>query len=79
MLLSVETPLGSGRTLVQQSETFTGLLIPVAGSLLRHTQAGFVAMNDALAERVTQPSTPAIDVLRAAKRAGADAALSGPA
>lgn len=43
------TPMGVSRTLVQQSETFTGTLVPFTGNLLARTQAGFVAMNEALA------------------------------
>ena len=43
------TPMGLSRTLVQQSETFTGALMPFTGHLLARTQLGFVAMNEALA------------------------------
>ena len=45
------TPLTGGRTLLQQSETFTGLLVPVAASSLTPTRAGFEAMNEALARK----------------------------
>ena len=45
------TPMGVGRTLVQQSETCTGAFVPFAGHRLARTQAGFVAMNEALAMR----------------------------
>ena len=45
------TPLSGGRTLLQQSETFTGVLVPVAGSILTRTRAGFEAMNQALAQQ----------------------------
>jgi hypothetical protein len=55
------TAMTSGRTLVQQSETFSGLLIPFTGSLLARTRAGFVAMNQALAEQTTRPATPSVD------------------
>ena len=48
------TPMSGGRTLVQQAETFSGLLVPVTGSMLKRTRAGFVAMNEALARRTTQ-------------------------
>lgn len=48
------TPMGVSRTLVQQSETFTGALVPFTGHLLARTQAGFVAMNEALARQVAQ-------------------------
>ncbi len=46
------TPLTSGRTLLQQSETFSGALIPFAGSLLDCTRVGFEQMNEALGHRV---------------------------
>ena len=46
------TPMAGGRTLVQQSETFTGALVPFTGPLLARTRAGFVAMNEALGYRV---------------------------
>jgi hypothetical protein len=46
------TPLTSGRTLLQQSETFTGALIPFAGSVLDRTRVGFEQMNQALRHRV---------------------------
>jgi|SRR5664279_2990785 len=52
------TPTAAGRTLVQQSETFTGALIPFTGSMLARTRAGFVAMNEALALRTTQSAVP---------------------
>ena len=45
------TSLPGGRTLLQQSATFTGVLVPVAGSMLTRTRAGFEAMNEALAQR----------------------------
>jgi hypothetical protein len=45
------TPMGVNRTLVQQSETFTGALVPFTGHLLARTQAGFVAMNEGLARQ----------------------------
>ena len=47
------TPMAGGRTLLQQSETFTGVLIPFAGSTLARTRAGFIAMNEALAQQNT--------------------------
>jgi hypothetical protein len=52
------TPMTRGRTLIQQSETFTGVLTPFTGSLPDRTRAGFVAMNDALARRASQPAAP---------------------
>jgi hypothetical protein len=51
------TSLAGGRTLLQQSETFTGVLIPFSGSILARTRAGFVAMNDALARQTTRSGT----------------------
>ena len=48
------TPMAGGRTLIQQSETFTGALVPFTGSLLARTRAGFVAMNEALAEQAAR-------------------------
>lgn len=51
------TPMSRGRALLQQSETFTGVLTPFTESLLDRTRAGFVAMNDALARRASQPGT----------------------
>ena len=46
-------PTTSGRTLLHQSETFTGVLVPFTGSMLTRTRAGFTAMNEALAVRAT--------------------------
>ena len=43
------TPTASGRTLLQQSETFTGALVAFTGPLLTRTRAGFTAMDEALA------------------------------
>jgi hypothetical protein len=39
---------------VQQSETFSGAVVPLTGRLLTRTHAGFVAMNDALAQQVVR-------------------------
>jgi hypothetical protein len=39
-------------TWLVQAEEFSGVLTPVAGKLLRHTAAGFAAMNIALRDRV---------------------------
>lgn len=44
-----------GRTRLTQSETFTGLLVPLTGKTLARTEAGFRALNQALKERV-EPS-----------------------
>jgi hypothetical protein len=51
------TPMATGRTLLQQSETFTGALIPFAGPVLARTQAGFEAMNAALAHHAAASAT----------------------
>ena len=48
------TRMAGARTLLQQSETFTGMLVPVTGALRTQTRAGFIAMNAALAEEATQ-------------------------
>lgn len=48
------TPMPGGRTLLQQSETFTGVMLPFTGSILTRTRAGFDAMNEALARRMTR-------------------------
>jgi hypothetical protein len=52
------TPMTRGRTLFQQSETFTGLLTPFSRSMLSRARTGFVAMNDAVAERTAQFGRP---------------------
>jgi hypothetical protein len=52
------TPVARGRTLLQQSETFTGVLVPFTGSMLVRTRAGFVAMNQALAQASAPRRTP---------------------
>jgi hypothetical protein len=44
------TRMAGARTLLQQSETFTGMLVPVTRALRTQTRAGFIAMNTALAE-----------------------------
>jgi hypothetical protein len=43
------TTLSGGRTLLQQAGTFTGMLVPLAGSMLTRSRAGFESMNEALA------------------------------
>jgi hypothetical protein len=43
--------LGAARTRLTQTEEFRGVLVPVAGGLLKHTVAGFEAMNLALRQR----------------------------
>jgi hypothetical protein len=46
------TPLAGGRTLFQQSESFSGAMVPFSGAILGRTREGFTAMNEALGERV---------------------------
>lgn len=48
------THVATGRTLLQQSETFSGALIPFSGSILTRTRAGFKVMNDALAQEASR-------------------------
>ncbi len=48
------TPLTGGRTLMQQSETFSGALIPFSGSVLARTHEGFTSMNVALDQETTR-------------------------
>jgi len=50
------TPMAEGRTLLQQSATLTGLLLPLAGTHLAQTRAGFAAMNAALAAHAERPA-----------------------
>jgi hypothetical protein len=47
------TPVATGRTLLQQSETFSGALIPFSGSILTRTRVGFDAMNEAIAQEAS--------------------------
>ena len=47
-------PLPDHRTQLTQSETFRGLLVSSSGGLLRRTEAGFAAMNEALRQRLAQ-------------------------
>jgi hypothetical protein len=51
------TPTPSGRTLLQQSETFSGVLVPFTGSMITRTRAGFTAMNEALAREARRLTT----------------------
>jgi hypothetical protein len=51
------TPTASGRTLLQQSETFSGALIPFSAPTLTRTGAGFSAMNEALAREARRFTT----------------------
>ena len=48
------TSLAGGRTLLQQSETFSGALVPFSGSVLARTRDGFHAMNVALDQEATR-------------------------
>jgi hypothetical protein len=48
------TELPNGSTRLDHSEQFTGILIPFLGKLLRETQSGFVAFNEALVARVAK-------------------------
>jgi hypothetical protein len=52
------TPLTGGRTLLQQSESFSGALVPFAGSVLDRTRVGFEQMNQALLHRVGGSRAP---------------------
>jgi len=49
------TPMPGGRTLLQSSGTFTGVLVPFAEGVLNRTCAGLVAMNEALTRRLRKP------------------------
>ena len=52
----VLTPLGSGRTRVDHTETFGGLLLPIARSMVYDaTVQSFHALNAALARRAADP------------------------
>lgn len=44
--------LGDGRTRLNHSENFSGVLIPFMGKVLKETEAGFRAFNEALAVEV---------------------------
>ena len=60
-------PLGKERTRLIQHEIFTGLLPPLAARLLaREARLGFLAMNQALKERVERARPPQAAVSRAA-------------
>jgi hypothetical protein len=50
-------PLPGDRTRLTQSETFRGALVPFTGGVLRRTEAGFAAMNEALRQRVAERHT----------------------
>jgi hypothetical protein len=44
-------PLGENQVRVTQGEVFNGLIVPFSGALLKDTESGFKAMNQALKER----------------------------
>ena len=53
--------LDDGRTRLTQAEEFSGVLVPVMGSMLERTREGFAAMNEAVrlrAEAATTSPTP---------------------
>ena len=52
------TPLTGGRTLLQQSETFSGALVPFSRSVLARTRDGFNAMNLALDKATRNEDCP---------------------
>lgn len=60
--------LGDGRTSLIQSETFTGLLVPLFGSVLESTAEGFDAMNQALKERCERTDAADVEKPRAGER-----------
>jgi hypothetical protein len=49
------------RTLLRQSGTFSGALVPFKGSLLTRTRSGSTAMNEALATDAEGPGSGPID------------------
>jgi hypothetical protein len=44
-------PVGRSETRLTQAEEFSGILVPLMGTMLERTRAGFEAMNDALRVR----------------------------
>ena len=48
----VLTDQGDGTTLLEHGEEFRGILIPFMGKMLRETEEGFMAFNQALKKRV---------------------------
>lgn len=58
--------IGDDRTRLTQAEEFSGVLVPLTGSMLEKTRAGFEAMNEALrlrAEGRTPVAPPAVGLL----------------
>lgn len=53
-LHSFELTPREGVTHVLQSETFTGALVPVTGSVIRQSEVGFGMLTDALKKRVEE-------------------------
>ncbi|MFF5518313.1 SRPBCC family protein [Streptomyces coeruleorubidus] len=51
-LHSFELTPREGGTHVVQAETFTGVLVPVTGSIIRQSEVGFRSLTDALKKRV---------------------------
>lgn len=51
------TPVGHGHTRLVQAEVLSGDLVPLAGSVLAKTEAGFEAMNAALLARLEKDQT----------------------
>jgi hypothetical protein len=51
------TPTPDGRTHFTQRETFTGILVPFMKGVLRDTEAGFAAMNQALHDKTAIQTT----------------------
>lgn len=47
-------PLGDGGTRLTQAEDFSGLLVPLMGSVLTRTRSGFEQLNEALRVRAEQ-------------------------
>jgi len=53
----VLTDNGDGSTTFDHGENFSGILIPFMGKVLRETEAGFVALNEALKHRTEQAAS----------------------
>ena len=45
------TPTNNGDTLLSHGESFSGLLVPLLGGMLKNTQQGFMHLNQALKDR----------------------------
>ncbi len=55
------TAAGPRRTRVDHRESFTGILLPLLGKVLRDTHAGFTSFNTALAQRVATVFSLSVD------------------